>query len=146
MVNKINFISMGKWMVIFTLCVIGLLLLTSSALAQSEDDGNERSESDELGWAWIGLVCLIPIVILVVFILVAIWVYKDANKRGMNGTLWLIVILVGSLIGLIIYLVIRRDHPVGSPPYGGYPPGAFPPGGYPPRGYPPPPPGQYPPR
>ncbi len=139
--NIIKFKYVGKWMVIFTLCVIGLLLFTSSALAQGLDDENEKRESeDNLDWVFFGVICVVYIVIFIVFILVAIWVYRDANKRGMNGTLWLIVVLVASIIGLIIYLVIRRDHPVGSAPYGGYPPGAFPPGGYPP------PPGQYPPR
>lgn len=37
-------------------------------------------------------------------------VYKDAQKRDLNPVLWsLIVILVPSLIGLIIYLIVRSD-------------------------------------
>ena len=85
--------------------------------------------------------------IFIVIILVAIWVYRDAESRGMGGVLWLIVVLVGSIVGLIVYFVIRRDHPVLPPGYrrpppgfGGYPPPGF--GGYPPPGrggYPPPP-------
>ena len=51
-----------------------------------------------------------------------IWVYHDAQSRGMNAVLWLIVVLVGGIIGIIIYLIIRKDHPVGSyPQWQGFP-------------------------
>ena len=66
-----------------------------------------------------GLLCVIPIAIFVVSILIAIWVYRDAERRGMNGVLWLIVVLIANIIGLIIYLVVRSDHPVR--PAGSYP-------------------------
>lgn len=58
-----------------------------------------------------GAMCVLPVIIIVIDILLCIWVYKDANKRGMNGVLWLIVVLVAGIIGLIIYLIIRREHP-----------------------------------
>ncbi len=106
---------------------LGILALSGNAVAQGEI------------FLFGGLICLIPLIIFIVIILLAIWVYRDAESRGMSGVLWLIVVLVGSWIGLIIYLVIRRDHPVLPP---GYRP---PPGGYPPPGYYPPPPGYYPP-
>lgn len=41
-------------------------------------------------------------------VLLCIWVYRDAQKRGMNGALWLIIVLIGNFIGLIIYLVVRE--------------------------------------
>src|SRR3989442_10787072 len=89
--------------------------------------------------------CIAIIAGLVLSILIAIWVYRDAESRGMNGVLWLIVVLIAGLIGLIIYLVVRSDHPVRPPgyypaPYGGYP--GYYPGGYPlyPPPTPPPPP------
>jgi len=62
---------------------------------------------------WIfGLLCSLYILMFVVWILVSIWVYKDAKKRGENAVLWLVVVLVAGLIGLIIWLIIR-------PPIGG---------------------------
>lgn len=66
---------------------------------------------------------------LAVAILIAVWVYKDAKSRGMDAAIWLLVVLLAGLIGLIVYLVIRKDHPVG-----GY---QLPPGYYyaPPPGY-----------
>lgn len=61
-----------------------------------------------------GLVCGIIIIIWIVFILIAIWVYKDAEKRGSSGVLWLIIIIITGIIGLIIWLIVR-------PPIGGHP-------------------------
>ena len=43
----------------------------------------------------------------VVQLVLAIWVYGDAKKRGENEILWLIVFLVGGIIGLIIWLIVR---------------------------------------
>jgi hypothetical protein len=50
------------------------------------------------------------ILLLVLWIWAIIWVYRDAEKRGMNGTLWALLVLVGSIIGLIIYLIIRNEE------------------------------------
>lgn len=47
---------------------------------------------------------------LVLPILIGVYVYRDANRRGMNAPLWtLIAALAPSGIGLIIYLVVRSD-------------------------------------
>lgn len=47
---------------------------------------------------------------LVLPILIGVYVYRDANRRGMNAALWtLIAALAPSGIGLIIYLVVRSD-------------------------------------
>jgi putative membrane protein len=67
----------------------------------------------------LGLLCLIPLVWFIIGILLCIWVYRDAESRGMSGVLWLIVVLVAGIIGLIIYLVVRKDKTtsrVGPPP------------------------------
>lgn len=80
-----------------------------------------------------GAVCGLVVAWLVIFILVAVWVYRDAEKRRMSGGLWLIIVILLGLIGLIIYLIVRSDHPVGgiSPAYAGVPP-QYPPA-YPPQ-------------
>jgi hypothetical protein len=60
------------------------------------------------GLAWL---MWIPIIIAAVYWIVAlllcIWVYKDAKKRDMNATMWLLIVLLTGCIGCIIYLVVR---------------------------------------
>jgi len=87
-----------------------------------------------------GAICALLVVIWVIFLLVAIWVYRDAESRGMSGVLWLIVVLLFGLIGLIIYLVVRKDRvqPMMTQPYG-QPPWQPPPGAAPPPAGPAPP-------
>jgi len=71
-------------------------------------------------WFWgLGLLfCLVPLVWFIVAILLCIWVYRDAERRGMNGVLWLIIVLIAGIIGLIIYLIVRKDKTSaqGGPP------------------------------
>ena len=57
-----------------------------------------------------GFMMIYVIVIIVVCIIglaLAIWVYKDAKKRDMNAAVWLLIVLVTGCIGCIIYLVVR---------------------------------------
>lgn len=54
------------------------------------------------------------IALFVLGILVCIWVYRDAERRGMNGAIWLIIVLLTNLVGLIIYLVVRTPEVVRS--------------------------------
>ena len=49
------------------------------------------------------------IIVLAINVAVAVWVYRDAEKNGMDGAIWLIVVLVGGCVGIIVYLIISRD-------------------------------------
>lgn len=96
-----------SWVSMFyiaAICALAVSVLASggAAAAQAADTG---------GGAMLCGTCMFYGLIFVVIIAVAIWVYRDANRRGMNGTLWLIVVLLGSIIGLIVYLVVRNDSP-----------------------------------
>jgi hypothetical protein len=46
---------------------------------------------------------------LVIWIFVIVWVYRDAEQRGMNGVLWGLLVFLGNLVGLLIYLIVRSD-------------------------------------
>ncbi|MEM3193762.1 MAG: hypothetical protein QXH97_02105, partial [Candidatus Bathyarchaeia archaeon] len=46
--------------------------------------------------------CLASIIWFIINILLCVWVYRDAESRGMNGVLWLIVVLIGGIVGLIV--------------------------------------------
>ena len=62
------------------------------------------------------VVLIFPLLILlsvVIFVpvLIGVYVYRDANRRGMNAVMWtLIAILAPSLIGFIIYLLVRGNY------------------------------------
>lgn len=50
-------------------------------------------------------------VILIVPILIGVYVYRDATRRGMNALVWtLIALFAPSLIGFIIYLLVRSSY------------------------------------
>lgn len=60
-----------------------------------------------------GFFVLIPVlvVILTVPVLIGIYVWRDAQRRQMNSVLWtLIAVIAPSLIGFIIYLLVRRSY------------------------------------
>ncbi|UCE16851.1 MAG: zinc ribbon domain-containing protein [Candidatus Bathyarchaeota archaeon] len=61
------------------------------------------------GWGLAGIFCLIPIVWFIIAILLCVWVYRDAESRGMSGGLWLIIVIITGILGLIIYLIVRKD-------------------------------------
>jgi len=48
-----------------------------------------------LAWLWIA---------------VGLWVYRDAEERGMQGLLWGLLVLVGNIIGLLVYLIVRKEE------------------------------------
>lgn len=58
----------------------------------------------------------IPVLIVVVLaaclpFILGVYVYRDAARRGMNALLWaLVAVLAPSLIGLLIYLLVRGNY------------------------------------
>ena len=72
------------------------------------------------------IVCLIMFIIpLIISIVLAIWIYKDANKRGKEGIVWAIVIVLITLllgiVGFIISIILTIVWLVTRPPIGGEP-------------------------
>lgn len=54
---------------------------------------------------------LFPLLLLtILWLIVVVWVYRDAERRGMNGILWALLIFVGNFVGLIIYLIVRNEE------------------------------------
>jgi RNA polymerase subunit RPABC4/transcription elongation factor Spt4 len=54
----------------------------------------------------------VSLLFFIIWIVVIVWVYKDAEQRRMNGVLWALLVFIGNLIGLLIYLLVRQDHPL----------------------------------
>jgi ribosomal protein L32 len=55
---------------------------------------------------------ILPVALVILWGAVLIWVYRDAEKRGMSGILWLLLVLIGNVIGLLIYAIVRSETPV----------------------------------
>jgi len=136
--------AIAIWLGLFVL-MSAFLLATQSSSAQNWWEEADTSPDDAfMGMACLtGALCILPIIWLIVCILILIWVYKDAQKRGANAVLWLIICLFTGIIGLIIWLVVRPPIQPQYPGYGGqqpppqyppqYPPQQPPQGGYPPQ-------------
>ncbi len=52
---------------------------------------------------------MLSLALLIIWIFVIVWVYRDAERRDMNGVLWALLVLLGNIIGLLIYLIVRSD-------------------------------------
>ena len=78
------------------------LLLPLVALAQDEDGGGALA---------VGGTLFCFLILLVINILILVWVYRDANRRGANGALWAVLTFFFGLIALIIYLIVRPKDP-----------------------------------
>ncbi len=62
------------------------------------------NEFDLLGSCFVSL-CVI--VILILGLVATFWVYRDAEKRGKTGCIWLLLISATGPLGLIAYLILR---------------------------------------
>jgi membrane protease YdiL (CAAX protease family) len=116
------------------LIVLALLILLPLAAGVAAADEPDLGGLDEWFCLTGGLALACPIIWFIIWILIAIWVYRDAEARGKSGVLWLIVVILLGLIGLIVWLVVRPKE-VAPPP--GMPPPGYPPQ-YPPQQPPPP--------
>ncbi|MFX0046744.1 MAG: hypothetical protein ACFE8G_01115 [Candidatus Hermodarchaeota archaeon] len=50
------------------------------------------------------------IVALVIGVLIANYMHKDAIKRGINAEFWLVFGLIFNVFGLILYLIVRKNY------------------------------------
>lgn len=61
-------------------------------------------------WANIVPHSVLSTTLIVIWLVVVIWVYRDAERRGMNGILWALLVFIGNIIGLVIYLILRSSN------------------------------------
>lgn len=101
---------LGKLLV--TVLLLAMLAFTAIGMSVAAQDEPSEEELELAGLALGGMCCVIILIPFIIFIVIAVWVYKDATKRGMSGALWLIIVIILGIIGLIIYLVVRRGHPI----------------------------------
>ena len=56
------------------------------------------------------LIILPLLFVLIGWIFIVVWVYRDAERRALNGILWGLLVFFGNIIGLIIYLIVRSEQ------------------------------------
>ncbi len=65
---------------------------------------------------------------IIIWLLVALWAYKDAKKRGVeNPIIWFLLVFFLELIGLIIYIIVRPKQDQSNMPPPPPPPQQYPP-------------------
>jgi len=99
--------------VVLILSIFACIFVIASSLeaaAQHNDTDNDFDWGD-WNWGWwglgIGLICFLPVIAFIIAIAIGVWMYRDAEKRGKSGTLWLLIGLIGGLVGLIVWLIVR---------------------------------------
>ncbi len=82
--------------------------LSSAASICLNANGNHHMD----GWSMMGGWWFIwPIIWIAIALVIGLLVYRDAEKRGMNGLLWFILVLLPmvGLLFLVIYIVLREE-------------------------------------
>jgi len=95
----------------FILMPFGVFLHTFKSINIPHFNGIEYGP---FGFFHFSPVPILSLAMLIIWIFVIIWVYKDAEKRDMNGILWALLVFIGNLIGLLIYLIVRSDTTLGK--------------------------------
>jgi hypothetical protein len=90
----------ARWFLAVYAAIGYALAFPLAALAQDGDGGIN-----------VGVVCFCFLAWIAIAVGLGVWVYKDANARGENGALWLLILIVGGIIGLIIWLIVRSGKP-----------------------------------
>jgi len=90
------------------LIIAGMAVLVCFGMMGTVLAADETSSDEEwLGGVFAGVFCLVWVVMFIIWIAIGIWMYKDAEKRGKSGALWLIIGLLFGIIGLIIWVLVR---------------------------------------
>lgn len=80
-------------------------------------DGDEHMIMDWWGIPYMGFMM---IAIWAIFVIVGVLIYKDAERRHMNGALWLILVFIPwiGVISTVVYLIVRANYPIQQSPIG----------------------------
>ena len=100
---------------------VALVLLSSIPLVAQTAGEGQVSEDDAAALACCavgtGLMLIIPLLVLVMSIIIAVWMYRDATARGdSQAVLWAVIGLLFNLLGLIIYIIARKNSQAPPPP------------------------------
>jgi len=117
--GKINALVMLVLVLVFLAFVLTPLILAPLGMFTGVARGARHAFFN--GWHNIPWFPFVPVwsfslLFVILWLAVILWVYKDAERRRMSGLLWALLVFIGNLVGLLIYLIIRQDHPVCGEP------------------------------
>ncbi len=99
--------STGKTLLLLILIIIGITLIFP--ISSYFFLGRTSGQMPFLPWVF--PTTFIPLILLlIIWILVVVWVYRDAAQRNMNGVLWALLVFFGNFVGLLIYLIVRSEE------------------------------------
>jgi hypothetical protein len=101
--------------VLLAVGLLRLLILIPLGIVNGVGHGLRSSFFDRGGswfWPWAGFAGFFGLIFLFFWVMVIIWVYRDAERRGMEGALWAIIVFFTHIVGLIIYAIVRSGRPV----------------------------------
>jgi putative membrane protein len=101
----------SRWVSMMLFMILGMtILISGSAVA---DSGDHMDGEGMMDWGWWGSSSMLFWMIgyWIIFVIIGILIYKDAENRKMNGLLWFALIILPwiGILFLIIYLIIREE-------------------------------------
>jgi hypothetical protein len=100
---------------------------TESTTTYYEEEGWDDDDDDgaKVCAACAAFGVVVPLILLGISIAIALWIYRDAKTRGITSApLWAILGFLFNILGLVIYLIARKNM---QPPSSVAPPGSMPP-------------------
>ncbi len=100
--------------VLLAVGLLRLLILIPLGIVDGVGHGLRSSFFDRGGswfWPWAGFAGFFGLIFLFFWVMVIVWVYRDAERRGMEGVLWAFIVFFTHVIGLIIYAIVRSGKP-----------------------------------
>lgn len=90
---------------------------TASTTTYYEED-DEIPEEGAVACAWCAaLGVAFPLILLALSIGIALWIWRDARERGNpSAALWAILGFLFNILGLVIYLIARKNMGPSVPP------------------------------
>ncbi len=79
---------------------------------------------------WFLLFAVVYLVGVVALVVGALWMYRDAQSRGMDAIVWVVILVIATLVATVIgfavvfvlYLIVRESYPAGGTVPFGYTP------------------------
>ena len=97
-----------RWSVAAISIFGGLTVIVTAVFALLVTLGllNRGEEAALLFW----VISFIAVFFIGAWLLLVLWCYVDAERRGMNGVLWALLVFIGHILALLIYLIVRTNN------------------------------------